>query len=313
MIIAEATRTSLARQLEPLITREMSGIAAIDTAIAHESAPDYTVMFQAARNGKQANVEQMATLVRMKGGTPDEHGGVRKALSTLQAGMASRLSITMTLQLMRASEIELIAAYSDTMAGVDGLARRALRKTLGRTLVRTHLLTAHLAKRTGSAAEIRLLSAPLAEYFAGPDPRACMRCHLDRPGRSGALERTDPHPYTYLCAACHDEVVAEFPADLTSQMDRWSREGRESKVLQQGLGLVSRLNAIGRVLHPLAGLEPDLPTPAAERAVIVPAMTPTPGPAPTERRGVVTIEKGEGLEGEYIARLFSADRVWNSW
>ena len=64
----EASRTSLERQLEPLVTREISGIAAIDTAIAHESAPDYVVMFQDAKNGKQANVEQMATLIRMQGG-----------------------------------------------------------------------------------------------------------------------------------------------------------------------------------------------------------------------------------------------------
>ncbi len=291
----------------------MAGIAAIDTAIAHETAPDYVVMFQGARNGKQANVEQMATLVRMQGGTPDERGGVRKALAKMQAGIASRFSTTRTLQAMRVAEIELITLYSEAVGGVDGLARRALRKALGRTLVHTHLLTAHLAKRTGSEAEARLLPAPLAEYFAGAEPRACMRCHLDRPGTFRALERTDPHPYMYLCAACHDEVLAEFPSDLAIQMDRWPREVRETRVLQHGGALVSRLNAIGRVLHPLAGLEPELPTPAAERAVIVPAITPTPTPAPTERHGLLMIEKGEGAEGNYVDRLFSANQVWNDW
>ena len=60
MSATEANRTLLERQLEPLVTREISGIAALDTAIAHESAPDYGVMFQDAQNGKQANVEQMA-------------------------------------------------------------------------------------------------------------------------------------------------------------------------------------------------------------------------------------------------------------
>jgi hypothetical protein len=127
------------------------------------------------------------------------------------------------------------------------------------------------------------------------------------------LERTEPHPYTYLCAACHDEVLAEFPADLASQVDRWPREVREAKVLQHGLGRVSRLNAVGRVLHPLAGLEPELPMPAAGRAVIVPAMTPTPGPALTERRGLLTIDRGEGLEGEYTDQLFAAGQVWKTW
>jgi hypothetical protein len=180
-------------------------------------------------------------------------------------------------------------------------------------LVHTHLLTAHLAKRTGSATEARLLWVPLDQYFAGAQPRACMRCHLDRAGTSSAVERTDPHPYTYLCAACHDEVLAEFPPDLAMQLHRWPRQAREAKVLQHGLGRVSRLNAVGRVLFPLAGLEPELPTPAAERAAIVPAMTPTPGPAPTEQPGVVTIEKREGPEGDYIDRLFSAPLVWNHW
>jgi hypothetical protein len=70
---------------------------------------------------------------------------------------------------------------------------------------------------------------------------------------------------------------------------------------------------MGRILLPLAGLEPELPTPAAERAVIIPAMTPSPGPEPTERGGALTIVKGEGLEGEYIDELFSASRVWRQW
>jgi hypothetical protein len=313
MTITEARRTSLARQLEPLIAREIAGIAAIDAAIAHESAPDYIVMFQGARTGKQANVEQMATLVRMQGGTPDEGAGVRTALARTQAGIASRLSTTMTLKAMRFAEIELVTLYSDAVGRADGLTRRALRKSLGRALVHTHLLAAHIAKRTGSEADARVLPSPLSEYFAGAHARACMRCHLDRPGASGALERTDPHPYTYLCAACHDEVLGEFPPDLAVQMDRWPREVREARVLQHGIGRVSQLNAIGRVLHPLAGLEPELPVPAAERAVIVPAMTPTPAPAPGERRGSLSIETGEGAEGEYVRQLFSPNRVWSNW
>jgi len=313
MKATEASRASLERQLEPLVTREMSGIAAIDAAIAHESAPDYVVMFQDAKNGKQANVEQMVTLIRMAGGTPDERGGLRKTFAKTQASIAARVSTTKTLQTMRAAEIELITLYADSVATAEGLAKRALRKALGRALVQSHLLTAHIAKRTNSAAEAHLLPVPLGDCFAGADPRACMRCHLDRPGRSGPLERTDPHPYTYLCAACHDEVVGEWPPDLASQVDRWPQQVREAKVLQHGLGRVSRLNVMGRILLPLAGLEPELPTPAAERAVIIPAMTPSPGPEPTERGGALTIVKGEGLEGEYIDELFSVRRVWRQW
>ena len=108
-------------------------------------------------------------------------------------------------------------------------------------------------------------------------------------------------------------MLAELPPDLGLQVERWSRQAREATVLQHGLGKVSRLNAIGRVLHLLAGLEPELPTPAAEHAVIVPAMTPAPGPAPTERCGVLTIEKADGLEGEYTDQLFSSHDVWKHW
>ena len=145
-----------------------------------------------------------------------------------------------------------------------------MRTALGRAMVHAHLLTAHVAKRTGSDGDARLLPAALEEYFAGAAARACMRCHLDRPGPPTRWSARDPHPYTNICAACHDEVLAEFHPNLAGQMDRWPREVREASVLQHGIGRVPKLNAIGRVLHPLAGLEPELPTPAAEHAVIVP-------------------------------------------
>jgi hypothetical protein len=63
----------------------------------------------------------------------------------------------------------------------------------------------------------------------------------------------------------------------------------------------------------MAGLEPEFPVPAAERAVIVPTMTPSPGPAAAERPGVLTIDRGEGLEGEYTDQLFAAGQVWKTW
>ena len=83
--------------------------------------------------------------------------------------------------------------------------------------------------------------------------------------------------------------------------------------MQHAIGHVSRLNAIGRVLYPLAGLEPDLPTPAAERALIVPPMTPTPGPTQGERRGMVDIDTREGAEGEYVRELFTPRQTWHNW
>jgi len=307
-----AVARSLHQALTPLVTREIAGIAAIDSAIPHQS-PDYAVFFHDTKQDKQANVEQLTTVIRMQGRAADEGGGMRKALMTAQAAIASRVSTTVTLRAMRAAEIELVMLYSDAIPTVQGLAARAVRKALGRALVHAHLLSAHLAKRTGSASDARVLPAPLSEYFAGREARACMRCHLDRPGRSRALERRDPHPYTYICAGCHDEVPSEFPPDMAIQMDRWPENVREAKIIQHAIGHVSKLNATGRVLHPLAGLEPELPTPAAERAVIVPAMTPSPGPKAGERRGTLEIGDAEGLEGEYLRELFSSSQVWRHW
>jgi hypothetical protein len=309
----EAVDRFVEQTLVPLVTREIAGIAAIDTAMAQEFSPDYIVMFHDTKNGKQANVEQVTTLIRMQGGTPDERGGIRKALTRTQAAISSRTSTTATLRAMRAAEIELVTLYTEALEHAEGIATRALAKVLGRAIVHAHVLTAHLAKRTSHKADSDMLPATLDSYFAGVEARACMRCHLDRPGTSGPLERRDPHPYTYICGACHDEVQDEFPPDLASQMDRWPREVREAKVLQHAIGRLSKLNAIGRVLHPLAGLEPELPTPAAERAVIVPAMTPTPRPAPGERTGSIEVGTGDGLEGEYVRQLFEARQVWRNW
>jgi hypothetical protein len=305
-------------RLQPLIAREIAGIAAIDVAVPH-LPPDYVVLCHDTKNGKQANVEQMATLVRMTGGTPPESGGIRRIMMKAQTAAVSRVSITAALQGMRLAEAQLVTMYADAIAEADGLEKRALTKAIGRALVHAHVLTAHLAKRNAGRAfrpadsDARLLPFPLSDYFAGAEPKACMRCHLDRPGTLGALERTEPHPYTYICAGCHDEVVEEFPGDLADQMDRWPRNVREAKVIQHAIGRVSKLNAIGRVLHPLSGLAPEIPVPAANLAVIVPAMTPTPGPAEGEREGVMTIAPGVGLEEDYTSQLFDPARIRRSW
>ena len=308
----QAPVIALQQELAVVIEREITGIAGIAAAVPRVP-PDYVSMFHAVKMAKQANVEQMTTLVRLQGGSPDERGGIGRALTRVRVEMTSRLSLARTLRAMRRAEVELVTLYAAAVTRADGLAKRGLRKALGRALIHVHLLTAHLAKRTGSKGEASLLASPLGDQFAGDSARACMRCHLDRPGVADALERTDPHPYTYVCAACHDEVLGEFAPDLAAQIDRWPRAVREARVMQHALGRVSKLNAIGQVLHPLAGLEPELPTPAAERAVLVPAMTPTPGPAPGERPVAPVVEIVEGLEGAYVSDLFSASRMWRHW
>jgi predicted molibdopterin-dependent oxidoreductase YjgC len=66
----QRAHTPLEQLLQPLIALEIASVAAIDAAIARERHPDYVVMFQSTKTGKQANVEQMASLIWMQGGRP---------------------------------------------------------------------------------------------------------------------------------------------------------------------------------------------------------------------------------------------------
>jgi hypothetical protein len=300
--------------LTPLMTREIAAIAAIDTAIAAEKYPEYVVMYQGTKTGKQANVEQMATLIRRSGGVPPEHGGVRKHVLKAQSAMTERIAgTTATLQAMRSAELGLLRMYTDTLGQVQGVTKAALRKALGRTLVHCHLLTAHIAKRTGTGGETDSLPHPLEQYFAGPAAKACMRCHLDRPGALKGLERTDPHPYTYICAGCHVDVRAEFPPDLASQMDRWPQRLQEARILQHAIGRPSVLNALHTVLYRLSGLESETPIRAEENAVIVPALEPPPTPAVDEPRALLAAEPRTTGEAAYVAKLFDFRSVRGSW
>jgi hypothetical protein len=305
---------SLLDRLQPLISREMASLVSIDAAVAREEHPDYVVMFQSAKMAKQANVEQMVTVLRMQRLFAHESQGVRGYLEKGRAVLAARVSgTTATLIGMRSAAHELLEAYTEAVTEVDGLARRALRKALGRTLVQMFLLTAHIARRTGRRSDLNALRVPLDRLFAAEAARACMRCHLDRPGARPPLERTDPHPYTYLCGACHAEVRDEFPPDLASQMDRWPWHLQEARVLQHALGRTSVLRAIHTVLHPLCGLPEELPKAAAEQAVAMPAMEPSPSPGPGERSGILSVEARTQAESEYVAALFDPSRVRRSW
>jgi len=299
--------------LAPLLIQEIATIAAIDAAIAAEKYPDYVVMYQGTKTGKQSNVEQMATLIRRLGGVPPEHGGLRRYVLKAQLAITERVSgTTATLKAMRVGELRLLRLYTETIEQVDGLARRALGKALGRTIVHCHILTAHIAKRTAAAREAESLPLPLDRYFAGPRAKACMRCHFDRPGTLPALERGDPHLYTYVCAGCHVDVRAEFPPDLASQMDRWPRHVQDARVLQHALGRPSVLNAIHAVLYPLSGLAPETSVRARKKALLVPALAPPPSPA-EETRTVLAVQPHTTGEAQYVAELFDYRTVRTSW
>jgi hypothetical protein len=140
-----------------------------------------------------------------------------------------------------------------------------------------------------------------------------MRCHLDRPGALPALERGDPHPYTYICAGCHVDVRGEFPRDLASQMDRWPRRVQEARVLQHAMGRPSVLNAIHTVLYPLSGLAVETPARAEEKAVLLPALEPPPMPAAGETPAVLAVEPRTAAEAAYVAALFDYRSVRTSW
>src|SRR5512138_2872215 len=205
---------------------------------------------------------------------------------------------------MRRIEIDMLQRYREASQSATGMSAHALRKALGRTLIHCHVLTAHIAQWTEHASEAANLPYPLRHYFAGPQIKVCMRCHLDRPGSRPALERSDPHPYTYICAGCHDDVSREFPADLEVQMDRWPDRVREARVIQQALGRASILNASQTVLHRLSGVSPELPNPAAEKASRLTAVAPPPAPDANESTGVLTVGGAGQPESDYVAALF---------
>lgn len=300
--------------LEPLLTREIAAIAALDVAIAAEKYPDYVVLYQGTKTGKQANVEQMVTLIRRRGGLPLEQSGLRKHVLKAQAAISERAAgTTATLQAMRSAELSLLRLYTDAVEQAQGLTKAALRKALGRTLVHCHLLTAHIAKRSGSAREANTLPYPLERYFAGATAKACMRCHLDRPGALKPVERGDPHPYTYICAGCHVDVRGEFPPDQAAQMNRWPQRVQDARVLQHALGRPSVLNAVHTVLYPLSGLTAERPIRAEAKAVLVPALAPPPTPAADETPAVLVAEPRTPGEAAYVAKLFGYRSVRDSW
>jgi hypothetical protein len=157
--------------------------------------------------------------------------------------------------------------YRDAHAQLSGMARAVLERPFHRAVKRWVVLIAHVVqRREGDSSLAEKLPLPLDRYFASSEDRVCMRCLFDRPGALPALERGDPRPQQYLCAACHDEVLSRFPPDLLAQADRWPAAVREDRVIERALGRPEKLRAEREVHALLSGLPPDLPEPAAARA-----------------------------------------------
>jgi hypothetical protein len=295
---------------DELIRREIAGIAALEAAIAAEKSPGYTVLFQALKANKQANVEQMSTLMRMAGTAPPETASSLEPVDAVRAARESG-GIAAALRALREGARALVVAYADARANADGLAKTVFDKAHGRSVVGVQTLTAHIAKLTADDAETAALARPLQEYFAGPGDKICFRCHFDRPGSRRALERKDEHPYTYICAGCHDDAVAEIRPDLKAQMARWTERAKEARATQQALGRPSRLMAAHTVIRRLSGLQETPPVlPPAKKLA---APQPPPSPSPAARRGVTRAETSHPGDADYVATLFDPKRVEKNW
>jgi hypothetical protein len=263
---------ALADELQPLIRLELASIAAIDRVAPDEEQPGYVWLLRASKNGKQANVEQMTTLLRMAGQQPAQGGGMLKPLLEAQTLMLHKLSTPAALKAMRTVQEELVARYRAAHAKLTGFAKNGLERPLHRATAQWMLLIAHVAQRQeGDSTLLKALPLPLSSYFASAEDRVCLRCLLDRAGALPALEKRAPFPYTYVCSACHDEVLADFPPDLRAQADDWPTDVRHNRVIERAGGRVSKLRAEREVHTVLSGLPPDVPVPAANRSPKTPS------------------------------------------
>ena len=309
------TADAIAERVTPIVSLELTSIRALHAAVPREPHPAYVTLFRATTRAKQSNIEQLMTLVRMRGGIPSVGAGATGLFPKLETVISQKLGTALTVRAMQAVESEIVAHYDKALRGLDGLEASSVQKARDRSRVHEHVLIAHVAKLSGREDEARRLPHALTDYFAGAEARVCMRCLLDRRGQNGALELTHPHPYTYVCAGCHDEVAAEFSPDLADKMELWPAELRRARIIQKALGRVSTLNAFHRVLRPLSGLPPEMPTPATEAASERPAIQPSPGPDASAPRAHRTInDTGAGVsERSYTEQLFDWTRVRRHW
>jgi hypothetical protein len=295
------------------VRREIASIGALDVAIAAEEHPGYVILFRGAKSEKQAAIEQLSTLTRMLGGSPPESAFFQEQILKAGTHVAS-IRRGLVLVTLRAGEKTLVDEYTKLRdEQTEELEKKVLGKVLERAVKRWHVLTAHIARESGDEEEARSLPRPLAEYFAAAGDRVCMRCFFDRPGSRKPLARSSPqHPETYVCAACHDEVLADFPPDLKPQIERLAESKRESLVIEKALGRPQTLRAAKTVLASLSGLTPEPPAP------------PRPPVEESFERRQWAVEKADAdveipTEGasrseiEYVEALFDPHTVARNW
>lgn len=252
----ESTRID---EIHACIRREIASIGALEAAIAAEKHPGYVTLFREAKSDKQAAVEQLATLARRSGAPPTESAFLAEGILKAETRLASARR-TLLFDALRAAENTLVEEYTRLAAEQpEGLEKSVFASVRDRAVKRWHILTAHIARESGDAEALRALPRTLEEYFAAKGDRVCMRCLFDRPGALKSLVRSSPDPETYVCSACHDEVLAGFPPDLQPRVERAGEARREALVIERALGRPEVLTASRTVIARLSGLESEPP------------------------------------------------------
>ncbi len=303
----------VAQTVAPLIKLELASIGAIMASTGHEPHAGYVMFLHEAKTGKQANVEQMNTLLRLTGEKQVESGGLIEPVLRLQTLALQKTSTTAMLQAMRLVEETLVARYREAAAKLRGFEHDAMTTVRDRAVKHWMLLIAHVAQRKdGNSDHASLLPLPLSSYFATEEDRVCMRCLLDRPGELPALEKE--RPATYICSACHDEVIEAFPPDLREQLDRAPKSMRHDRIIEKALSRPQKTRAIKEVHAVLAGLDPLVPAPAAsKRAESPPARVRHPS-APQPPSDIVIQRDGVAPdELAYTDLLFDFQSVRRNW
>jgi hypothetical protein len=303
----------LAELLNPIIQWEMATIGAIDTAVPLENNPDYVMLFHFTKEGKQANIAQMTAMLRAAGAQPVMKANPGELMLKLQTGVLERLGTTPALRAFRLTQREIVDQYAEVYGRLGGFFDSGIEKAWHRAIKQWIVLSAHVAKRGGlELEELSALPQPLDRYFAHDEARACMRCLLDRPGKRPPIERGDPNPYQYLCAACHEEVLSDFAFDILEKAERWTPHDLQSHVLERAIGKPSKLKAEKLVLAKMSGLAPDLPPPPIPRKAAMEVARAE--HARLQPRAEVRIEPPAGMDERlYTELLFDYESVRDNW
>jgi hypothetical protein len=204
--------------LTAIIRSELAAVRTLDAAMPGERNPGYVMLMRSSKMGKQASIEQLTAMLRMAGiaqPPPPPH--------------IPPIRPRPLLRMLHATQSAIVALYEPLVGTMAGAFELGFAKCWRRARKQLAILDTH---RGGELQHV------------------CFRCLLDRPAPLPPLERSDPHPYTYVCSACHQETLGDMPPDLARTEDR---------IIEHALGRPSILKAEESVHAKLAGLAPGLP------------------------------------------------------